>query len=775
MKAPKEVLLLSHFIPLLLLLPHSVLSSDPPFSCDSSNTSTKIYRFCNTLLPIRQRVEDLITHLSLEEKISQLGDRAPPIPRLGIPGYKWWSESLHGVSGLGGIHYNGSITTATSFPQVILTAASFDTFLWYRIGEAIGTEARAIYNNGQAEGLTFWAPNINIFRDPRWGRGQETPGEDPMMAGKYAISYVRGLQGDSFLGKGTKRSLKASACCKHFTAYDLDRWKGVVRYSFNAEVSVQDLEDTYQPPFKSCVEEGHASGIMCSYNQLNGVPTCADYNLLTKTARGLWGFDGYITSDCDAVSVIYTNQKYAKTPEDAVAETLKAGMDVNCGEYVQNYSYSAIKQGKLSENDIDRALHNLFTMRMRLGLFNGSPKQLLYGNIAPKQVCSSVHQSLSLEAARDGIVLLKNSEKFLPFDKSKVTSLGVIGPNANNAKVLLGNYYGPPCISKTPLQVLQSYVKDTRYIPGCDTALCNSSHISEAVELASSVDYVIMFMGLDQTLEREDFDREDLVLPGMQPNLIASVAGAAKRPVILVVLCGGPVDIESAKVDDKIGGILWAGYPGEAGGLAIAEVIFGEHNPGGRLPVTWYPQEFTRVAMTDMRMRSDAASRYPGRTYRFYTGKSVFSFGYGLSYSTFSYKFKSKLETNIFLNKSIDSLQSIKRHDIISYDISGMSSTNCEKLELSSIVGVENNGPMDGKHTVLLFLRKSSSAGGRPMKQLIGFQRVSLRAGERVDVEFVLKPCEHFAHTEEDGRKMIDKGSHLLVVGEEELEFNFMV
>ncbi|PKA58069.1 putative beta-D-xylosidase 7 [Apostasia shenzhenica] len=293
MKAPKEVLLLSHFIPLLLLLPHSVLSSDPPFSCDSSNTSTKIYRFCNTLLPIRQRVEDLITHLSLEEKISQLGDRAPPIPRLGIPGYKWWSESLHGVSDQGrGIHYNGSIPTATSFPQIILTAASFDTFLWYRIGEAIGTEARAIYNNGQAEGLTFWAPNINIFRDPRWGRGQETPGEDPMMAGKYAISYVRGLQGDSFRGKGTKGSLKASACCKHFTAYDLDRWKGVDRYSFNAEVSVQDLEDTYQPPFKSCVEQGHASGIMCSYNQLNGVPTCADYNLLTKTARGLWGFDG---------------------------------------------------------------------------------------------------------------------------------------------------------------------------------------------------------------------------------------------------------------------------------------------------------------------------------------------------------------------------------------------------------------------------------------------------------------------------------------------------
>ncbi|XP_020579311.1 probable beta-D-xylosidase 7 [Phalaenopsis equestris] len=755
---------------LLLLLPTSILSSISPFSCDASNPSTKDYPFCNVNLPTERRVDDLIARLTLAEKISQLVDRAPPIPRLGLPGYKWWSEALHGISDAGrGIHYNGSISSGTSFPQVILTAASFNPLLWYRIGEAIGTEARALYNAGQAEGLTFWAPNINIFRDPRWGRGQETPGEDPLMASKYAVSYVRGVQGYSYGGEGGA-GLKASACCKHFTAYDLDRWNGVLRYSFNAKISVQDLEDTYQPPFKSCVEQGHASGIMCSYNQVNGVPTCADYNLLTKTARGLWGFNGYITSDCDAVSVIYTSQKYTKTPEDAVAITLKAGMDVNCGEYVRNYAYSAIKQGKLSEKDINRGLHNLFSIRMRLGLFNGSPTLLLFGNIASKQVCSGAHQNLALEAARDGIVLLKNLKKILPLSKSKVSSLAVIGPNANRASVLLGNYNGPPCKSNTPLQVLQNYVKNTRFSAGCDTVICNTSHIDEAVKLAGSVDYVILFMGLDLTLEKEDLDRDNLVLPGMQKELITSVARVVKRPAILVLLCGGPVDVSFVKNDENIGGVLWGGYPGEAGGLAIAEVIFGEHNPGGRLPLTWYPQDFTKVPMTDMRMRADPGSGYPGRTYRFYTGKPVFKFGHGLGYSTFSYKFKSTPKI-LLLNKSATALQSSNNNSgITGYDVSKMSRSECELLKLSAIVGVENHGPMDGKHSVLLFLRRPSLAGGRARKQLVGFESLSLKTGETAHVEFVLKPCEDFVHVEEDGRKLVDLGSHFLMVGKEKLE-----
>ncbi|KAL2551538.1 putative beta-D-xylosidase 7 [Forsythia ovata] len=598
----------------------------PPFSCDSTNPSTNSFPFCNTSLPISQRVQDLVARFTLDEKISQLVNKASAVPRLGIPYYQWWSEALHGVAVAAkvenGVMFNGSIRAATSFPQVILTAATFDANLWYRIAKVIGTEARAIYNEGQAIGMTFWSPNINIFRDPRWGRGQETPGEDPLVTGKYAVSFVRGIQGDSFEGGDLKdEHLQVSACCKHLAAYDLDHWKGIDRFTFDAIVTKQDMADTYQPPFKSCVQEGRASGMMCAYNRVNGVPNCADYDLLTKTVRGEWGFQGYIASDCDAVKIIYENQNYVTSPEDAVADVLKAGMDVNCGNYLKNHTKSAVEKGKVSEYDIDRALYNLFAVRMRLGLFNGNPRKSIYGNLGRNQICTQAHQDLALEAALDGIVLLKNLDGLLPLSKDKTNSLAVIGPNANVPKTLSGNYAGPPCKTITPLEGLKSYVKNIKFHQGCETTNCTSFTTQEVVEIAKSVDYVVLIMGLDQDQEREDLDRDELVLPGKQKSLITSIAEAANTPVVLVLLCGGPVDISFAKNDPKIGSILWAGYPGEAGGQAIAEIIFGDHNPGGRLPITWYPKDFIKIPMTDMRLRPDSSSGYPGRTYRFYKGE----------------------------------------------------------------------------------------------------------------------------------------------------------
>ncbi|XP_051196138.1 probable beta-D-xylosidase 7 [Lolium perenne] len=745
-------------------------AADPPFSCGAPSSAP----FCDRKLPIEQRAGDLVSKLTLEEKISQLGDLSPAVDRLGVPAYKWWSEALHGVAWSRGIHLNGSLRAATSFPQVILTAASFNPDLWYRIGQAIGVEARGIYNNGHAEGLTFWAPNINVFRDPRWGRGQETPGEDPTMSGKYAAVFVRGVQGYAMAGAINSSDLEASACCKHFTAYDLDNWKGVTRFAFDAKVTAQDLADTYNPPFKSCVEEGGASGIMCSYNRVNGVPTCADYNLLTKTARGDWGFNGYIASDCGAVAIIHDVQHYAKEPEDAVADVLKAGLDVECGGYAQTYGLSAIRKGKITEQDIDRALHNLFTIRMRLGLFNGNPKYNRYGNIGADQVCKQEHQNLALQAAQDGTVLLKNDRGALPLSKTKVSSIAVIGPNANNAGLLLGNYHGPPCISVTPLQALQRYVKDARFVAGCNAAVCNVSNIGEAVHVASSADYVVLFMGLDQDQEREEVDRLELGLPGMQEHLVNSVADAAKKPVILVLLCGGPVDVTFAKNNPKIGAIVWAGYPGQAGGIAIAQVLFGEHNPGGRLPVTWYPKEFTSVPMTDMRMRADPATGYPGRTYRFYKGKTVYNFGYGLSYSKYSHNFVSK-GTKPPSKTNIDGLKAIESATgTVSYDVEEIGAEACDKLKFPTLVRVQNHGPMDGRHPVLLFLRWPNATDGRPTSQLIGFQSVHLRAAQTAHVEFEVSPCKHFIRAAEDGRKVIDQGSHFVGVGEDEFEISFM-
>ncbi|KAJ1696210.1 hypothetical protein LUZ63_004722 [Rhynchospora breviuscula] len=771
--AMRESLLL---FSLLALSPLLALSSDPPFSCDPSYPSSRNYAFCNAKLPIEQRAQDLVSRLTVEEKIAQLGDVAPAISRLGVPAYKWWSEALHGVAygGRGSTNYDGKIKSATSFPQVILTGATFNPLLWYKIGEAVGTEARAIYNSGQLQGLTFWAPNINIFRDPRWGRGQETPGEDPLTTSKYAALFVRGLQGDSYQGRHVP-VLKASACCKHFTAYDLERWGNVFRFTFNAVVTAQDLEDTYQPPFKSCVEDGQASGMMCAYNEVNGVPPCGDYNLLTKIARQEWKFYGYIVSDCDAVKVIQDYHNYSKTPEEAVAYALKAGMDVNCGSYVQNHSASALQQGKITEADIDRALHNLFSVRMRLGLFNGNPTRYKkYGSIGPDQVCSKEHQNLALQVALQGIVLLKNNYNLLPLSKPQVSSLAVIGPNANNAELLVGNYHGPPCINITALQALQGYIKDTRYVAGCGDAACNTSvTIYQAVQVASSVDYVVLFVGLDQNQEREDLDRYSLLLPGSQKDLITSVAKVAKKPVILVLLCGGPVDVSFAKSDPKIGAIVWAGYPGQAGGPAIAQVLFGEHNPGGKLPLTWYPQDYTRIPMTDMNMRANPATGYPGRTYRFYKGETVFPFGYGLSYSNYSHKFVSKFE-KLYMNTVINTQGTKIAHSSDHYHISEIGLDACEKLKFPATVRVENHGPMEGWQPVLLFLRWPNETNGRPAKQLIGFDSVHLKAGEAAHVEFAVSPCEHFSRVTEEGKRVIDKGSHFMMVEQEELEISVM-
>ncbi|XAR62177.1 Non-reducing end alpha-L-arabinofuranosidase [Bertholletia excelsa] len=752
-------------------------SAQLQFPCDPSDPSTKTYSFCDSTLPIAQRAQDIVSRLTLDEKVAQLIDQAASIPRLGIPAYEWWSEGLHGVSRHGkGVKFYGKIRNATMFPQIILTASTFDPGLWFRIAQAIGKEARAVYNEGQAQGMTFWAPNINIFRDPRWGRGQETPGECPILTGKYAVSYVRGIQGDSFEGGELKDGhLQASACCKHFTAYDLDRWKDTNRFIFNAIVNKQDLADTYQPPFQDCIQKAKASGIMCAYNRVNGVPNCADYNLLTKTARQDWGFEGYITSDCDAVAIIHDDQKIAKAPEDAVAWVLKAGMDVDCGKYLANYTKSAVAQKKVPISEIDRALHNLFSVRMRLGLFNGNPKNLPYGDINATQVCSKEHQDLALEAARDGIVLLKNSDNLLPLSKSQTLSLAVIGPNADAAQTLLGNYEGPPCKSISPLMALTEHVKNTAYHSGCNYANCTNADIDKAVELAKSADYVVMFMGLDQTEEREERDREYLGLPGMQEKLIEAVAKAAKRPIVLVLLCGGPVDVSFAKEDPKIGSMLWAGYPGESGGIAIADIIFGLHNPGGKLPITWYPKEFEKVPMTDMRMRADPSSGYPGRTYRFYTGKKVFEFGHGLSYSKYSYEFVSVTQNKHHLSQLLGTKE-VKDSDSVRYlSVSEVGKGLCEKAKFSVVVGVKNQGEMEGKHPVLLFVRQEKQRDGSPMKQLIGFDSVRLKAGERAEIEYALNPCEHLSRANEDGLMVIEEGSRYLMVGDEEYPISIEV
>jgi hypothetical protein len=413
---------------------------------------------------------------------------------------------------------------------------------------------------------------------------------------------------------------------------------------------------------------------------------------------------------------------------------------------------------------------------MRLGHFDGDPRANAYGALGATDICTPEHRALALEAAQDGIVLLKNDGGILPLDRSAVATAAAIGPNADDGRALIANYFGPPCESITPLKGLQSYVPNLRFLAGCGSAACDAAATDQAAALASSSDYVFLFMGLSQQQESEGKDRISLLLPGMQQSLINAVTDAAKRPVIVVLLSGGPVDVTFAQSNPKIGAILWAGYPGQAGGLAIARVLFGDHNPSGRLPVTWYPEEFTKIPMTDMRMRADPATGYPGRSYRFYQGNTVYKFGFGLSYSRFSRKLVSGAKLPAIPTTALVGLrETMGGEDGESYHVDDIGTDGCEHLKFPAAVEVKNHGPMDGKHSVLIFLRWPNATGGRPARQLIGFRSQHLKAGEEASVTFDVSPCEHFSRVREDGKKVIDRGPHLLMVDDHEMEIRFEV
>ncbi|KAI9196246.1 hypothetical protein LWI28_022269 [Acer negundo] len=687
----------------LLLLATVADSSRVPFACDPRNGVTRSLQFCRTSLPIHVRARDLIGRLTLQEKIRLLVNNAISVPRLGIQGYEWWSEALHGVSNVGpGTKFGGAFPGATSFPQVITTAASFNQSLWEEIGRVVSDEARAMYNGGVA-GLTYWSPNVNIFRDPRWGRGQETPGEDPVLAGKYAASYVRGLQGN-----GAGNRLKVAACCKHYTAYDLDNWNGNDRYHFNARVSRQDLEDTYDVPFKSCVVEGKVASVMCSYNQVNGKPTCADPAILKNTIRGQWKLNGYIVSDCDSVGVLYDTQHYTKTPEEAAAETIKAGLDLDCGPFLAIHTEGAIRNGLLSEEDVNLALANTITVQMRLGMFDGEPSAQPFGNLGPRDVCTPAHQQLALEAARQGIVLLKNSRGALPLSTRRHRTIAVIGPNSDVTVTMIGNYAGVACGYTSPLQGITRYAK-TIHQAGCRDVACGGNQLFGAAETAArQADATVLVMGLDQSIEAEFRDRAGLFLPGHQQELVSRVARVSRGPIILVLMCGGPVDVSFAKNDPRIGAILWVGYPGQAGGTAIADVLFGTANPGGKLPMTWYPQDYlSKVPMTNMGLRADPTRGYPGRTYRFYKGPVVFPFGHGLSYTTFAHTLSreapKQLTVPFTTTTTTTSLNALENSTISGNGIR-VSHTNCNTPSSFGLhIDVKNTGDTDGTHTLLVF------------------------------------------------------------------------
>ncbi|XAR61399.1 Xylan 1,4-beta-xylosidase [Bertholletia excelsa] len=740
----------------LLLLLVAGEAARPPFACDPRDAATKNFPFCQTSLPVPQRVKDFIGRLTLQEKVKLLVNNAAAVPRLGVKGYEWWSEALHGVSNVGpGTKFGGEFPGATSFPQVISTAASFNASLWEQIGRVVSDEARAMYNGGMA-GLTYWSPNVNIFRDPRWGRGQETPGEDPVLAGRYAASYVRGLQGDDV------ERLKVAACCKHYTAYDLDNWSGIDRFHFNARVSKQDIVDTFDVPFRACVLEGKVASVMCSYNQVNGVPTCADPKLLRETIRGNWRLNGYIVSDCDSVGVFYSNQHYTSTPEEAAADAIKAGLDLDCGPFLAVHTEAAIKGGILKESDVDGALVNTVTIQMRLGMFDGEPSAQPYGHLGPGDVCTPSHQELALEAARQGIVLLKNRGPALPLSPRRHLTVAVIGPNSDVTDTMIGNYAGVACGYTTPLQGIGRYAK-TIHQQGCKDVACGGDKMfAAAINAASQADATVLVMGLDQSIEAEFRDRSGLLLPGRQQELVSRVAAASKGPTVLVLMSGGPIDVSFAQSDPRVPAIVWAGYPGQAGGAAIADVLFGAHNPGGKLPMTWYPQDYlSKLPMTTMDMRSNPSRGYPGRTYRFYEGPVVYPFGHGLSYSNF-------VQT-ITDAPTVVAVPLGGRHKSGNTTVAGKSirvtHAKCDKLSVGVHVDVRNVGHKDGAHTLLVY-SKPPAGEWAPHKQLVAFEKVRVAAGAQQRVHVNIHVCKFLSVVDRSGIRRIPMGEHSLHIGD---------
>jgi len=817
--------------------------------------------YLNPNLPIQARVDDLVSRMTLEEKVLQMQNAAPAIERLGIPQYEWWNEGLHGVARAG---------YATVFPQAIGLAATWDTKLMYQVADVISTEARAKHheaarNNqrGRYYGLTFWSPNINIFRDPRWGRGQETYGEDPYLTARLGVEFVKGLQGND------PRYFKVIATPKHYAVHSGPEPE---RHSFDAIAYERDLRETYLPAFRATVVEGKAYSIMCAYNRTNAEPCCSNKKLFAILRRE-WGFDGYVVSDCGAVRDIWEYHKYVKTEPEASALAVRAGTDLTCGnEYVK--LLDAVKQGLITEAEIDTALKRLMTARFRLGMFD-PPEMVAYARIPFSQNDTPEHRQLALKTARESIVLLKNANNTLPLKKD-LKSIAVIGPNADAPEVLWGNYYGRPSRLITPLAGIKNAVSpNTKVIyapgsslagesvvpvpssvlsPGLKAEYFNNEElrgpaasvrtderinfdwgrykpvpelnennfsvrwtgkltpaesgnytlgftaddgarvyldgqllveawdrnpnktvtkeialqagrsydlrmeyrqnnreasarlvwsyprlverqIEEAVNAAKEADASVLVLGISAGLEGEEMtvnvegfrggDRTDLSLPKPQEALLKAVVATGK-PVVVVLLSGSALAVNWA--NDNAPAILHAWYPGGEGGTAIADVLFGDYNPGGRLPVTFYKSVDQLPPFTDYSMA--------GRTYRYFKGEPLYPFGFGLSYTKFGY---SNLK---FSSKSVKAGEPIK-----------------------VTIDVKNTGDRDGDEVVQLYLTDVAASAPVPIRTLVGFDRVSLRAGEKRTVTFTITPRQ-MSLIDDRGKRVIEPGEFLLKVGD---------
>lgn len=672
----------------------------------------------------RKKAKELVAKMTLMERAAQLKYDAAPVARLGVPAYNYWNEALHGVARAG---------VATMFPQAIGMAAAFDEDAMEKVGDIIATEGRAKYNayskKGDRDiykGLTFWSPNVNIFRDPRWGRGHETYGEDPYLTSRLGVRFVEGLQGDGPV-------MKAAACAKHYAVHSGPE---AIRHEFDAKVSKKDMWETYLPAFEALVKEADVESVMGAYNRTNGEPCCGHRYLMEEILRGKWGFDGHFTSDCWAIKDFHENHQVTKNARESAALALKCGCDVNCG-VTYLHLMAAYEEGLVTEEEITVAAERLLTTRFLLGLFDGSE----YDEIPYEVVECKEHLETALDMARKGSVLLKN-DGILPLDKSKIKTIGVVGPNADSRLALIGNYHGTSSRYITVLNGIQDEVGDevrVLYSEGChlekdrvESLAWSQDRISEAVVTAEHSDVVVICVGLDETLEGEEGDagnsdasgdKKDLHLPKVQEELIEKVTAVGK-PTIVVLMAGSAIDLSYAQ--EHCNGILMAWYPGARGGKAVADILFGNVSPSGKLPVTFYKDLEDLPEFTDYSMKN--------RTYRYMEQEPLYSFGYGLSYG-----------------------------DVQVEEASVVGQVTAES-DIRIAASLKNRGRMDTDEVVQVYIKDLGSDLAVPNYSLCGFQRVSLKAGEEKKVELTI-PNRAMSVVDEEGERHVDSRKFKLFVG----------
>lgn len=669
----------------------------------------------------RKKAEALVAQMTVEEAASQLKYDAPAIERLGIPAYNWWNETLHGVARAG---------QATVFPQAIGLAATFDEELVGKIADAAATEGRAKYNaySGKEDrdiykGLTFWSPNVNIFRDPRWGRGHETYGEDPYLTSRLGVAFVKALQGDGEV-------MKAAACAKHFAVHSGPE---ALRHSFDAVSSAKDMEETYLPAFKALVQEADVEAVMGAYNRTNGEPCCGS-ETLQKILREDWGFEGHFVSDCWAIRDFHENHMVTNTAKESAALALNNGCDLNCGN-TYLHVLNAYRSGLVTEGKIRESAVRLFTTRYMLGLFDGSE----FDKIPYSVVECKEHRALSLKAAEESIVMLKNNG-ILPLNKEKIKTVGIIGPNADSRVALAGNYHGTASRYITIQEGIQDYLgDDVRVLTsvGCELFADRTEHLavqgdrlSEAKIVAENSDVVILCVGLDETLEGEEGDtgnsyasgdKVDLLLPQVQRDLMEAIAETGK-PVVFCMMAGS--DMDMSYPTEHFDAILHLWYPGAEGGKAVAKIIFGDVSPSGKLPVTFYETLEELPEFEDYSMA--------GRTYRYMENKAQYPFGFGLTYG------------NVKVNSA---------------EITGVN----DGIILIS-AEVENSGSVSTDDVVQVYVKNLDSEYAVKNPALCAMKRVSLKSGEKLSVILKVAPLA-LTVVDENGKRIEDGVNFELYVG----------